>query len=317
VFQSYALYPHMSVGENMAFALKITRGISKDETKRRVREAANILGLTDLLNRKPRELSGGQRQRVAMGRAIVRSPRAFLMDEPLSNLDAKLRVQMRAEIASLQNRLGTTMLYVTHDQIEAMTMGDRVAVLKRGVLQQVAAPQWLYDNPDNLFVAGFIGSPAMNLSRTRVGGTASRPTVDLNDGNTLEVPDDALKRYPEVASRIGQEVGLGMRPEHFARQPESEQSTWRDAKVVLVEMLGAEMLVHFETMMPPILSDDVREVLDDDAFEAVEREAEKGAHRFIARFEPGLPPTVGDVISVGFRADRMHFFDLKSGDALR
>ena len=317
VFQSYALYPHMNVGENMGFALKITKGISKAETKRRVREAADILGLTDLLNRKPRELSGGQRQRVAMGRAIVRSPRAFLMDEPLSNLDAKLRVQMRAEIASLQNRLGTTMLYVTHDQIEAMTMGDRVAVLKRGVLQQVAAPQWLYDNPDNLFVAGFIGSPAMNLSLTRVGGTASRPTVDLNDGNTLDVPDDALKRYPELASRIGQEVALGMRPEHFVRQPESEQSTWRDVKVVLVEMLGAEMLVHFETMMPPILSDDVREVLDDDAFEAVEREAEKGAHRFVARFEPGLPPAVGDVISVGFRADRLHFFDLKSGDALR
>ena len=184
------------------------------------------------------------------------------------------------------------MLYVTHDQIEAMTMGDRVAVLKRGVLQQVAAPQWLYDNPDNLFVAGFIGSPATNLSLTRVGGTASRPTVDLNDGNTLDVPDDALKRYPELASRIGQEVALGMRPEHFVRQPESEQSTWGDVKVVLVEMLGAEMLVHFETMMPPILSDDVREVLDDDAFEAVEREAEKGAHRFVARFEP-RPPAGG------------------------
>ena len=316
VFQSYALYPHMSVGENMGFALKISK-VSKSETKRRVREAADILGLTDLLDRKPRELSGGQRQRVAMGRAIVRSPRAFLMDEPLSNLDAKLRVQMRAEIASLQNRLGTTMLYVTHDQIEAMTMADRVAVLKRGVLQQVAAPQWLYDHPDNLFVAGFIGSPAMNLSRTRVGGTASRPTLDLNDGNTIEVPDDALKRYPELASRIGQEVALGMRPEHFVRQPESEPSTWRNVKVALVELLGAEMLVHFETMMPPILSDDLREVLEEDAFEEKVREAEKGKNRFIARFEPGSPPAVGDVISVGFRADRLHFFDLKSGDALR
>ena len=316
VFQSYALYPHMSVGENMGFALKISR-VGKSETEHRVREAADILGLTDLLDRKPRELSGGQRQRVAMGRAIVRSPQVFLMDEPLSNLDAKLRVQMRAEIASLQNRLGTTTLYVTHDQIEAMTMGDRVAVLRRGVLQQVAQPQRLYDDPDNLFVAGFIGSPAMNLGRSRIGGTASRPTVDLNDGTVMLVPEEALARYPEVVSRIGQEIALGMRPEHFVQQPQSEHATWRDVRVVLVEMLGAEMLVHFETLMPPVLTEELREAIDDDdAFSAKEREAAEGGNRFVARFEPGFPPSIGDTINIGFKADRLHFFDLDTGEAL-
>ncbi len=316
VFQSYALYPHMTVGENMGFALKISR-IGKAEMQHRVREAAEILGLLDLLERKPRELSGGQRQRVAMGRAIVRSPQVFLMDEPLSNLDAKLRVQMRAEIASLQNRLGTTTLYVTHDQIEAMTMGDRVAVLRRGVLQQVAQPQRLYDDPDNLFVAGFIGSPAMNLGKARIGGTAARPTVDLNDGNVMTIPDEALARYPEVAARIGQDVAVGMRPEHFVQQPLSEHAAWRDRVVVLVEMLGAEMLVHFETQLPAVLTEELREALDDDdAFSAKEREAAAGAHRFVARFEPGSPPKVGERVAIGFKADRLHFFDLETGEAL-
>jgi multiple sugar transport system ATP-binding protein len=317
VFQSYALYPHMSVGENMGFALKISR-ITKDEAQERVREAAEVLGLTELLDRKPRELSGGQRQRVAMGRAIVRKPQAFLMDEPLSNLDAKLRVQMRAEIASLQNRLGTTMLYVTHDQIEAMTMGDRVAVLNGGVLQQVAAPQELYDHPDNLFVAGFIGSPAMNLARARIGGSAARPTIELSDGQEMVVPDAALAEYPAVAQRIGQEVAVGLRPEHFVRQPRSEHTTWRDVRVELVEMLGAEMLVHIAVGLPPVLTEQLREALDDDdAFEAKAREAEQGGQRFVARFEPGNAPAVGDVITVGFKAERLNFFDLATGAALR
>jgi multiple sugar transport system ATP-binding protein len=234
------------------------------------------------------------------------------------NFDAKLRVQMRAEIASLQSRLGVTMLYVTHDQIEAMTMGDRVTVLKRGLLQQVDAPQDLYDHPNNLFVAGFIGSPAMNLSRVRIGGTASRPTVDLRDGNTMDVPDATLKRYPTLAGRVGRDVAMGMRPEHFLRQPDSEQATWRDVSVTLVEMLGADMLVHFETTMPPILSEDLREAIDDDdAFHAKQREAEAGAQRFVARFDPGVPPADGDAITVGFRTDRLHFFDLEDGAALR
>ena len=225
---------------------------------------------------------------------------------------------MRAEIASLQNRLGVTTLYVTHDQIEAMTMGDRVAVLKKGLLQQVAAPQDLYDNPDNLFVAGFIGSPAMNLARARVGGTPSRPTVDLGEGNTMAIPDGALKRYPGVAGRVGRDVAVGMRPEHFLRQPDSEQATWRDVPVALVEMLGAEMLVHFEAKLPPILSEDLRAAIDDeDAFEVKEREAEAGGQKFVARFDPGLPPQLGERITVGFRADRMHFFDPETGAALR
>ncbi|HVM19034.1 MAG TPA: sn-glycerol-3-phosphate ABC transporter ATP-binding protein UgpC, partial [Egibacteraceae bacterium] len=196
VFQSYALYPHMSVADNMGFALKLAK-VPKEEIRKRVEEAAEILDLTEYLDRKPRALSGGQRQRVAMGRAIVRSPSAFLMDEPLSNLDAKLRVQMRAEIAQLQDRLGVTTLYVTHDQIEAMTMGDRVAVLKRGELQQAAPPQELYDNPRNLFVAGFIGSPAMNIARGTLTTDNGTSKVQIGDF-TLDVPEEACAKYTKV-----------------------------------------------------------------------------------------------------------------------
>ena len=319
VFQSYALYPHMTVAENMGFALKLAK-VSKDEIATRVREAAEILDLTDHLDRKPKALSGGQRQRVAMGRAIVRSPQAFLMDEPLSNLDAKLRVQMRAEIAAIQKRLGVTTVYVTHDQVEAMTMGDRVAVLKQGVLQQVDAPQRLYDHPDNLFVAGFIGSPAMNLGRVTVGGTASRPTLDLGDGQALEVPDAALAAYPGLADRIGQQVAVGMRPEHFTRHVDGvgDGAVWSDLTVTLVEMLGAEMLVHLETAVPPILSEDLRAAMDDDeAFAAKERNAAAGRQQFVARFDPGDPPRIGETITVGFRTEHVHVFDLDTGAALR
>src|SRR5688572_8280464 len=214
VFQNYALYPHMTAYRNMGFALKM-RGLPKDEIDRRVREAAHILGLTDSLEKKPRTLSGGQRQRVAMGRAIVRNPQAFLMDEPLSNLDAKLRVAMRAEIAALQTRLGVTTLYVTHDQIEAMTMGDRVAVLKLGELQQVDSPQQLYDEPDNLFVAGFIGSPAMNLAEGTVVEENGDIYVKLGTRSSLKLSPQALERYPAVRQRVGGKVAVGMRPEHF------------------------------------------------------------------------------------------------------
>jgi multiple sugar transport system ATP-binding protein len=200
VFQSYALYPHMSVADNMGFALKLAK-VPKDEIQKRVREAGEILGLTEYLDRKPKALSGGQRQRVAMGRAIVREPKAFLMDEPLSNLDAKLRVQMRAEIAELQQRMGVTTLYVTHDQVEAMTMGDRVAVLKRGELMQVDSPQELYDNPDNLFVAGFIGSPAMNLAEgTLESGDGGGVALKMGTTVALRVPDEAIDGTPGSAT---------------------------------------------------------------------------------------------------------------------
>ena len=319
VFQSYALYPHMSVADNMGFALKLAK-VDKDEIERRVKEAADILGLTEYLHRKPKALSGGQRQRVAMGRAIVRSPQAFLMDEPLSNLDAKLRVQMRAEIAALQDRLGVTTVYVTHDQVEAMTMGDRVAVLKRGVLMQVDAPQSLYDSPDNLFVAGFIGSPSMNLAEATLRKRDGGVYVELDDGDTsLKVDDRALDKYPRAAERDGGKVAVGMRPEHFAPVDDvAPDQVWKGREVSLVEMLGAEMLVHFKTTSSPIVSEDMREAIDDDeAFEDLKRQAESGGQTFTARFEPGDPPKVGEQRDLGFRTEYLHFFDPESGEALR
>jgi multiple sugar transport system ATP-binding protein len=319
VFQSYALYPHMTVADNMGFALKLAK-VDKAEIDRRVREAAETLDLTEYLHRKPKALSGGQRQRVAMGRAIVRNPQAFLMDEPLSNLDAKLRVQMRAEIAALQNRLGVTTLYVTHDQVEAMTMGDRVAVLKRGELQQADRPQHLYDNPDNLFVAGFIGSPAMNIGRGTVQRRGDDWQVALGD-STLAIHAEALQRYPRARDFDGRDVAVGMRPEHFVRAEGGglpDDQMLRGLQVTLVEMLGAEMLVHFRTSTPPIVSEDMREAIDDEeAFEALQREAREGGQTFVARFQPGSPPKVGSTIDIGFRSEYLHFFEPEQGVALR
>lgn len=317
VFQSYALYPHMTVAENMGFALKLSK-VDSSEIKERVREAAEILDLTEHLERKPAALSGGQRQRVAMGRAIVRSPEAFLMDEPLSNLDAKLRVQMRAEIAELQNRLGVTTIYVTHDQVEAMTMGDRVAVLKRGKLQQAAPPQDLYDNPHNLFVAGFIGSPSMNIAEGEVNRDGDDWTVRIGEA-TLPIGAGSLERYGRVKEYEGGRVAVGMRPEHFVRGDEAPQGgRWEGREVVLVEMLGAEMLVHFATSAKPVVSDEMREALDDDdAFARLEREAKEGGSTFVARFDPRGAPKVGDKVAVGFRPDDFHFFDIEQGTALR
>src|SRR5216110_254694 len=213
VFQSYALYPHLSVFENIAFGLRIKK-VPKQEIDKRVHEAARILDLEPFLKRKPRALSGGQRQRVAMGRAIVRQPQAFLMDEPLSNLDAKLRVQMRAEIAGLQRELGVTTIYVTHDQVEAMTMGDRVAVMRKGELQQMAEPQKLYDSPKNLFVASFIGSPAMNIVEAGVERRGNGLGVRLGD-QELAVPDEVVRRRPALAGYAGRKLALGIRPEHL------------------------------------------------------------------------------------------------------
>lgn len=317
VFQSYALYPHMTVGENMGFSLKLSK-TPKDDIEKRVNDAAEVLGLEELLHRKPKALSGGQRQRVAMGRAIVRNPKAFLMDEPLSNLDAKLRVQMRAEIAALQNRLGVTTLYVTHDQVEAMTMGDRVAVLKLGILQQVDSPQRLYENPDNLFVAGFIGSPAMNLGVADVVSADGGGGVAVKLGeNHITIPQAALDKYPGVADKVGSQVAVGMRPEHFDRDGLTEHNSMDDLEVELVEMLGAEMLVHLKTPVPPVINEQMRAALDDDdAFEELERRAKSGGQPFVARFEPGAAPKIGSRMSVAFRADRMHFFDVESGLAL-
>jgi multiple sugar transport system ATP-binding protein len=317
VFQSYALYPHMSVADNMGFALKLAK-VPKDEIRKRVKEAADILDLTEYLDRKPKALSGGQRQRVAMGRAIVRQPQAFLMDEPLSNLDAKLRVQMRAEIAQLQSRLGVTTLYVTHDQVEAMTMGDRVAVLKRGVLQQADAPQTLYDRPDNLFVAGFIGSPAMNLCEADLIDDGGRLSVRMGS-MTLAVPAGALELYPDAKTKAGQRVAVGMRPEHFFRPDGSVPADHRfTAEVRLVEALGSEILVHVNTDAHPIISEDMREAVDDeDAFADLEAKAKEGGMSFTARLDPGEIPKLGETVEFAFKTEHLHFFDLESGRALR
>jgi multiple sugar transport system ATP-binding protein len=319
VFQSYALYPHMSVADNMAFSLKMAK-IPKDEINERVKKAAEMLDLTEYLHRKPKALSGGQRQRVAMGRAIVRSPQAFLMDEPLSNLDAKLRVAMRAEIANLQTNLGTTTLYVTHDQIEAMTMGDRVAVLKRGELQQVASPQELYENPDNIFVAGFIGSPSMNLGSATIEDRDGALYVKLDESSDIRIPDRAIHRYPRVREYVGRDVAVGLRPEHFYRADASTpaEATLRQREAMLVELLGSEVLLHFSTGARPIISDDLREAMDDaEAFAELEHAAESGTQQFVARLEPHEAPKMGQKIDLGFKTEQMHFFDIETGQALR
>jgi multiple sugar transport system ATP-binding protein len=314
VFQSYALYPHMTVAENMGFALKLAK-VGKDEIRKRVEEAASILDLTEHLDRKPKALSGGQRQRVAMGRAIVRSPQVFLMDEPLSNLDAKLRVAMRAEIAQLQDRLGVTTLYVTHDQVEAMTMGDRVAVLKRGELQQVDAPQTLYERPSNLFVAGFIGSPAMNIAEGTITRDNGSTAVKIGS-QSMTIPDSLIDEFPKISEYNGRQVAVGMRPEHFDRGNRDGTCTL-NAAVELVEALGSDVLLHFAMDAKPIISDDMREAVDDpDAFAELERKAEKGGVTFTARIEPKDVPKTGDTVELGFRPEEFHFFDLDSGRAL-
>ncbi|MPZ88652.1 MAG: sn-glycerol-3-phosphate ABC transporter ATP-binding protein UgpC [Nitriliruptorales bacterium] len=316
VFQSYALYPHMSVADNLGFALKLAK-VSKSEIERRVKEAAQVLDLTEYLHRKPKALSGGQRQRVAMGRAIVRNPQAFLMDEPLSNLDAKLRVAMRAEIAQLQNRLGVTTLYVTHDQVEAMTMGDRVAVLKRGLLMQADAPQVLYENPDNLFVAGFIGSPAMNLCEGTLSRSNGQTAVEFGSFR-LPVPDATVDRYPKIPDYVGKKIALGLRPEHFTRQRDLPEDRWMEVNVDLIEALGSDLVVHFTTDTRPIITEDMREAIDDeDAFAEMERRAAEGGQSFTARLEPREIPKTGDRIKVAFDTEQLHFFDYDSGTALR
>ncbi|HEX5936746.1 MAG TPA: sn-glycerol-3-phosphate ABC transporter ATP-binding protein UgpC [Actinomycetota bacterium] len=313
VFQNYALYPHMSVYDNMGFGLKL-RKESKQNIDRRVREAAKILGLEDYLDRKPKALSGGQRQRVAMGRAIVREPKAFLMDEPLSNLDAKLRVQMRSEIGRIQDELNVTTIYVTHDQVEAMTMGDRVAVLRKGVLQQVDEPQYLYDHPENLFVAGFIGSPAMNMVEADLTRSNGSLAVEFG-GFTLEIPDEVLSQRPALKSYEGKPIVVGIRPEDM-----EDASLVSDAPagrrirsdVVLREALGADVLVHFGVRARPVVTEDTKELATDvgaEALEAVERGASEGQWIFLARLNPRTDAQVGRSIELVVDTHRLHFFD--------
>ena len=317
VFQNYALYPHMSVYDNMAFGLKL-RKLPKQEIDRRVRRAADILGLDELLERKPKALSGGQRQRVAMGRAIVREPKAFLMDEPLSNLDAKLRVQMRTEIARIQHDLAVTTIYVTHDQVEAMTMGDRVAVIRKGVLQQVDTPQFLYDHPKNLFVAGFIGSPAMNMVEatfTRSNGSAF---VEFGD-TRLALPPEVLDERPDLGEFDGRQVIVGLRPEDI-EDASIATDTGPDrtirSEVALSEALGADVLVHFFVQAPTVMTDDVKELAHDvgqEALEAVELGARSGQSKFVARLNPRTTAAKGQPIELVVDTRRLHFFDPDSG----
>ncbi|MHB8378894.1 MAG: ABC transporter ATP-binding protein [Acidimicrobiales bacterium] len=303
VFQNYALYPHMSVEKNIGFALKI-RGDSKSEIKRKVAEAASILRLTDYLERRPKALSGGQRQRVAMGRAIVRSPRAFLMDEPLSNLDAQLRVEMRLEIARIQRLLGVATVYVTHDQVEAMTMGDRVAVLRGGKLQQVDTPQDLYDHPANEFVAGFMGSPPMNLIRCRVRPGNDRVEVDFGD-QTIELPWHYTSSHELPAS--GRDVVVGVRPEDVIIADASSPNTIT-TRVERREALGAEILVH----LSPVDSSARVPLNDHDALRDISRRAS-----LVAKMGPRVDVAVGDVLSVQLSSAHAHFFDAETGVTLR
>jgi multiple sugar transport system ATP-binding protein len=317
VFQNYALYPHMSVFENMAFGLRL-RHMKKPEINGRVEDAAKVLALFDLLQRKPGQLSGGQRQRVAMGRAIVREPQAFLMDEPLSNLDAKLRVQMRAEISRIQREVNVTTIYVTHDQVEAMTMGDRVAVLKLGVLQQVDSPQVLYRRPTNVFVAGFIGSPAMNMVEARIARSDGSVAVEFGE-NRLTIDPQAVEQRPGLAQYTDRNVILGVRPEDMedaALSPGAPEDRRMRMVVDLREDMGSEVLIHFSLDVPPVLTEDTK-VLAADRGEDVE-ELEQLADRaaWIARFDADTMAKEGDKIEVLVDTRSLHFFDRETGSSI-
>jgi multiple sugar transport system ATP-binding protein len=320
VFQNYALYPHMSVYDNMGFGLKLKK-LPKEEIKDRVLNAARILGLEEFLQRKPAALSGGQRQRVAMGRAIVRHPQAFLMDEPLSNLDAKLRVQMRSEIARIQNDLGVTTIYVTHDQVEAMTMGDRVAVMRKGVLQQVDTPQKLYEHPRNLFVAGFIGSPAMNLLEADLVSSNGSVAVEVA-GFKLPVPQETLSYRSDLKGYEGRKIVVGIRPEDM-EDAELAQERSSDAKITanvdLSEALGSDVVIHFKMKASQPVNEDVRELASDvgqEALELVEAQAQEGESIVLARLNPRTRASKGEKIDLVVDTSRMHFFDPEDGSGI-
>jgi multiple sugar transport system ATP-binding protein len=311
VFQNYALYPHKTVYENLVFGLRM-RKIPKPEQRRRVDEIARILGLEEMLQRRPAQLSGGQRQRVAMGRAIVREPQAFLMDEPLSNLDAKLRVQMRAEIARIQQTLQVTTLYVTHDQVEAMTMGHRVAVMRSGLLQQVDTPQRLYDFPGNLFVASFVGSPAMNLLEVGLERDGGALVCRIGDAD-LELPADIVTRRPELDRYVGRTLALGIRPEALAEASADPDAPRLRGRVLLVEALGAESLAHVEVSATAL---DRPELVDVAASQTHLLPVADRTATLLARLEHDTGVRPGHIVDLAVDLRRLHFFDLESGGAI-
>jgi multiple sugar transport system ATP-binding protein len=319
VFQNYALYPHMTVAENIGFALKLRR-MSKQEITRKVDAAAGVLGLREHLERKPAQLSGGQRQRVAMGRAIVREPAAFLMDEPLSNLDAKLRVQMRAEIAEVQRRVGVATFYVTHDQTEAMTMGHRVAVMRSGVLQQCDQPQTLYDDPDNLFVASFIGSPSMNLYEGTVSPDGDGVSLG---GQTLRILPSVRQARPRLGEFRDRQVVVGIRPDHLSDAALAQRDpagATLEGHAQLVEALGSELMVHFRIEAARVQSDDAAAAGED-----VEERSEftsgesmlAGKATGIARIESSSQIRSGATARFAVESERLYFFDPATGEAIR
>jgi multiple sugar transport system ATP-binding protein len=313
VFQNYALYPHMTVGENIGFALKLAK-LPKAEIRTRVEDAAKMLELYEILDRKPAQLSGGQRQRVAMGRAIVRSPRVFLLDEPLSNLDAKLRVQMRSQITSLQREVGVTTFYVTHDQIEAMTMADRVAVINRGILQQVDPPQVLFDDPDNLFVAAFIGSPSMNLMDARLSEENGNVIMHLGS-QPVRLPQEVFDKRPALREYVGRNVTVGIRPDEFedaslAGDHPADQRV--RGTVAAVEALGFERLVYFDIDAKPVFSEDALD-LDEDTEEVMPVDVT----RISSRFDAASTVKSGDQIESAVHLEKAHFFDPQTGLAVR
>ena len=311
VFQNYALYPHMSVFDNMAFSLKL-RKLPKDEIDQKVKEAAKTLEISELLERKPKALSGGQRQRVAMGRAIVRNPQAFLMDEPLSNLDAKLRVQMRAELGQLHTQLQTTTLYVTHDQVEAMTMGDRVAVIRKGELQQIDTPREIYLKPKNIFVAGFIGSPSMNFVYANVG--VNKNSIQLNFGNDqIEYKGEKLG---ELKTFENKEIVMGIRPEAFEDGNYANASEFSESikvSVSLLEQLGSDSYIHFYKDIKPVQTEAIEEILAD---EGEDISVLGDNTKFIARINPNSTVVEGKEIELKIDPSKLHFFDPETGDAI-
>jgi multiple sugar transport system ATP-binding protein len=319
VFQNYALYPHMTVYDNMAFGLKLAK-TDKGEIDKRVKEAARVLGLHEFLERKPRALSGGQRQRVAMGRAIVREPQAFLMDEPLSNLDAKLRVQMRSEIGRIQHDLEVTTVYVTHDQVEAMTMGDRVCVIKKGELQQVGTPTELFERPVNLFVAGFIGSPSMNFASTKVEESGGGYSLQLGDQH-IELSDEALSERPKLKEYAGKEIIVGIRPQDFedaAIAKDAPEGSRLKAKMDLVEAIGTETLVHFTINAPIAMTEDMKELAADAGTDAktFEERSKEGRNEFVATIDPKSEVKEGSEGELVIDTSRLHFFDTETSQGI-
>jgi multiple sugar transport system ATP-binding protein len=319
VFQSYALYPHLSVYENIAFGLRLKK-MAKPEIEERVARAAGILGLTDYLKRKPRALSGGQRQRVAMGRAIVREPAAFLMDEPLSNLDAKLRVQTRAEISKLQSDLGVTTIYVTHDQIEAMTMGTRVAVMRKGELQQVDDPQTLYDRPVNLFVGGFIGSPSMNMLDAVIESSNGGLAATVGD-QTISLGPEALENHPALQGFVGKQVILGIRPEDLedaALETGAPAERQLRGRLELKEALGSEIMAHFAIKGAHAETDETRELAKDVGAEGAEKPigVTEGEAVIVGRFGARSRVKQGDEVTAVVDTRALHFFDPQTGNGI-